>query len=143
MVKKSGVELTRFGVSMDSELLERFDRHIEERGYQNRSEAIRDMVRDVLVREEWEGGNEVVGTITLVYDHHVRELSDKLTDIQHDNFSSVLSSMHIHLDHHNCLEVIVVRDAAEKVQKFADRLIGTKGVKHGKLSATTKGIKLR
>jgi CopG family nickel-responsive transcriptional regulator len=136
-------DIIRFGVSMDSLLLERFDQHIEQRGYGNRSEAIRDLVRETLVREEWEGGDEVVGTITLVYDHHVRELSDKLTDIQHDNFNSVLSSLHIHLDHHNCLEVIVVRDAAAKVQKFADRLIGTRGVKHGKLSATTKGIKLR
>jgi CopG family nickel-responsive transcriptional regulator len=136
-------DIIRFGVSMDSLLLERFDKHIEQRGYGNRSEAIRDLVRETLVREEWEGGDEVVGTITLVYDHHVHELSDKLTDIQHDHFNSVLSSMHIHLDHHNCLEVIVVRDAAAKVQKFADRLIGTRGVKHGKLSATTKGIKLR
>jgi CopG family transcriptional regulator, nickel-responsive regulator len=136
-------DIIRFGVSMDSLLLERFDKHIQERGYGNRSEAIRDLVRETLVREEWEGGDEVVGTITLVYDHHVRELSDKLTDIQHDHFNSVLSSLHIHLDHHNCLEVIVVRDAAAKVQKFADRLIGTRGVKHGKLSATTKGIKLR
>ena len=136
-------ELIRFGVSMDSALLERFDKHIQERGYGNRSEAIRDLVRDTLVREEWEGGDEVVGTITLVYDHHVRELSDRLTDIQHDHFNSVLSSLHIHLDHHNCLEVIVVRDEASKVQKFADRLIGTRGVKHGKLSATTRGSKLR
>jgi CopG family nickel-responsive transcriptional regulator len=136
-------DIIRFGVSMDSLLLERFDQHIEQRGYGNRSEAIRDLVRETLVREEWEGGDEVVGTITLVYDHHVRELSDKLTDIQHDHFNSVLSSLHIHLDHHNCLEVIVVRDAAAKVQKFADRLIGTRGVKHGKLSATTKGLKLR
>lgn len=136
-------DIIRFGVSMDSSLLERFDQHIEQRGYGNRSEAIRDLVRETLVREEWEGGDEVVGTITLVYDHHVRELSDKLTDIQHDHFNSVLSSLHIHLDHHNCLEVIVVRDGAAKVQKFADRLIGTRGVKHGKLSATTKGLKLR
>ena len=136
-------DTTRFGVSMDSTLLERFDKHIEQRRYANRSEAIRDLVREALVRQEWEGGDEVVGTITLVYDHHVRELSDKLTNIQHDNFSSVLSSLHIHLDHHNCLEVIVVKDTASKVQKFADSLIGTKGVKHGKLSATTKGKKLR
>jgi len=128
---------------MDAALLERFDKHIQDRGYGNRSEAIRDLVRDSLVREEWEGGDEVVGTITLVYDHHVRELSERLTDIQHDHFNSVLSSLHIHLDHHNCLEVIVVRDEASKVQKFADRLIGTRGVKHGKLSATTRGAKLR
>jgi CopG family transcriptional regulator, nickel-responsive regulator len=136
-------DIIRFGVSMDAALLERFDKHIQDRGYGNRSEAIRDLVRDSLVREEWEGGDEVVGTITLVYDHHVRELSERLTDIQHDHFNSVLSSLHIHLDHHNCLEVIVVRDEASKVQKFADRLIGTRGVKHGKLSATTRGAKLR
>ncbi len=136
-------ELVRFGMSLDSELLERFDKLMEKKGYKNRSEALRDLMRDILVREEWESNEEIVGTITLVYDHHVRELSDRLTDIQHDHAESVLSTMHIHLDHENCLEVIVVRGSASEVQKFADNLISARGVKHGKLTATTTGSLLK
>ena len=135
--------IMRFGVSLDSELLEKFDQLVEKRGYKNRSEALRDLMRENLVREEWKGNDEIVGTITLVYDHHVRELTEKLTDFQHRHSESILSSLHIHLDHDNCLEVVVVRGTAAKVQEFADRLISTRGVKHGKLSATTSGRKLR
>jgi CopG family nickel-responsive transcriptional regulator len=132
----------RFGVSMDPELLRRFDRLCRRRKYRNRSEALRDLARDALVREEWEGDDEIVGTITLVYDHHTRELSDRLTDVQHDHFHSILSSLHVHLDHDNCLEMIAVRGRASLVQEIADSLIGTRGVKHGRLSATTTGKRL-
>ena len=142
MEKKMG-GTTRFGVSVDSDLLNRFDKLMEKHGYRNRSEALRDLMRESLVREEWKGGEEIVGTITLVYNHHVRELTERLTDFQHDHSDSVLSSLHIHLDHDNCLEVIAVRDSAARVQEFADNLISTKGVKHGKLTATTTGKKLK
>jgi CopG family nickel-responsive transcriptional regulator len=134
----------RFGISIDSSLLKRFDGHIQEKGYVNRSEAIRDLIRDSLVQEEWEFGNrETVGTITLVYSHDKRELNDTLTEIQHDHHSSVISSMHVHLDHHNCLEVIVVKGRGVDIKRIADRLIGIKGVKHGKLSLTTTGRNLK
>lgn len=136
-------ETIRFGVSLDSDLLEQFDKLAEKRGYKNRSEALRDLMRDNIVRKEWESDEEIVGTITLVYDHHVRELTETLTDFQHDHSTSVLSTLHIHLDHDNCLEVIIVRDSADHVREFADHLISTKGVKHGKLTATTTGHHLR
>jgi CopG family nickel-responsive transcriptional regulator len=136
-------ELTRCSVSMDEDLLERFSRMARKHGYENRSEAIRDLIREALVKDEWEGGEEIVGTITLVYDHHKRELSERLTKIQHDFHRAVLANLHVHLDHDNCLEVIAVQGKAARVQKIADALIGTRGVKHGKLSATTTGTKLR
>ena len=135
--------VARFSVSIEQELLDRFLRIAKKRGWGNRSEALRNLIRDAMVREEWEADAEIVGTITLVYDHHKRELSDKLTSIQHDHHDAVLSATHIHLDHDNCLEMIAVRGTATQVQKIADALIGTKGVKHGKLSATTTGKKLR
>ena len=131
--------LTRFGISLDQRLLKKFDRLVESKGYSNRSEAIRDLIRDSLVREHVEEGGEAAGTITLIYSHNTRELTDTLTDIQHKYHNMVVSSMHIHLDGHNCLEVLVVRGKASVIQKVADRLIGTKGVKHGKLSLTATG----
>jgi CopG family transcriptional regulator, nickel-responsive regulator len=136
-------DITRFGVSMDDELLVRFDRLCKRRKYQNRSEALRDLVRDALVRDEWQGDEEIVGTITLVYDHHTRELGDGLTQVQHDHFDAILSNLHVHLDHDNCLEVIAVRGSASLVQKVADSLISKRGVKHGMLSATTTGKRLK
>ena len=135
--------ISRFGVSMDDDLLERFDRLCKRRKYQNRSEALRDLVRDALVRDEWQGDEEIVGTITLVYDHHTRELGDSLTQVQHDHFDAILSNLHVHLDHDNCLEVIAVRGSATLVQKVANSLISKRGVKHGMLSATTTGKKLK
>jgi len=135
--------IARFSVSIEQELLDRFLRIAKKRGWGNRSEALRNLIRDAMVREEWEADAEIVGTITLVYDHHKRELSDKLTSIQHDHHDAVLSATHIHLDHDNCLEMIAVRGTATQVQRIADALIGTKGVKHGKLSATTTGKKIR
>jgi CopG family nickel-responsive transcriptional regulator len=118
----------------------RFDRLIAKKGYSNRSEAIRDLIRDMLVKEEWEAGTEeTAGTITLVYSHDTRELTDTLTDLQHHFHSAIISTMHIHLDEHNCLEVLVVRGRGKDIKKIADKLIGTKGVKHGKLTLTTTG----
>jgi CopG family nickel-responsive transcriptional regulator len=136
-------ELSRIGVAIDSDLLEKFDELITGRGYTNRSEAFRDLIRDELVEKAWEAPNsEVVGTVTLVYDHHVRMLSDKLTDLQHDHFHHILSTLHVHLDHDNCLEVLVVRGKASAVKKIADALISTKGVKHGRLTITSTGTGL-
>ncbi len=135
-------ELTRFGVSIDDALLARFDELIEQMGYGNRSEALRDLIRNRLVEDDWAGDTHVVGSITLVYDHHVRELSDRLTELQHDHHESVLSSMHVHLDRDNCVEVIVVGGSAVKIRQLADSLIGARGVKHGKLVTTTSGSHL-
>ncbi len=124
---------------MDEELLARFDADIVRRGYANRSEAIRDLIRERLVREEWRAGEEVVGVITLVYDHHVRNLEARITDIQHDHHHRVISTMHIHLDRDNCLEIIAVRGKGAEIAELAAKLIGLKGVRHGRLTATTTG----
>lgn len=132
--------ITRFGISLDSELLEGFDSLIAKKGYSNRSEAIRDLIRDTIVKEEWEEGKEeTAGTITLVYSHETRELSDTLTELQHRYHSLIVSTMHIHLDAHNCLEVLVVRGKGRDIRKIADKLTGTRGVKHGKLTLATTG----
>jgi CopG family nickel-responsive transcriptional regulator len=133
-------ELSRIGVAIDSELLRKFDVHIAKRGYTNRSEAFRDLIRDELIQKNWElPDSHVVGTVTLVYDHHVRLLNEKLTDLQHASFHNVLSTLHVHLDHDNCLEVLVVKGKASAVKKIADALISTKGVKHGRLTITSSG----
>ena len=138
------MSITRFGISLESPLLQRFDRLINKKGYASRSEAIRDLIRDSLVTEEWKSDNtETVGTITLVYSHDTRELNDILNDIQHNYHQLVISTTHIHLDGHNCLEVIIVKGKSEDIKTVADRLIGTKGVKHGKLTATTTGKQLK
>ena len=136
-------ELNRIGVAIDSDLLAKFDALIQDRGYTNRSEAFRDLIRDELVQKSWEKPDQqVVGTVTLVYDHHVRMLSEKLTGIQHDFHHNILSTLHVHLDHDNCLEVLIVKGKAADVQKVADALISTKGVKHGRLTLTTTGADL-
>lgn len=132
--------VTRFGVSLDEHLLAQFDRVIARKGYTNRSEAIRDLIRESLVREQWElGSDEVVGTLTLVYNHEVRDLTDKLTDLQHAHYKAIVSALHVHLDPHHCLEVLVLRGKAKELKSIADRLIGTRGVKHGTFSATAEG----
>ncbi len=133
----------RFGVSIQDQLLNRFDTLIAQKGYVNRSEAIRDLIRNALVENDL--GNEeeeAVGTISLVYDHHTRDLSDKLTAHQHSHYQEIISSLHVHLDHHNCLEVVVARGKSKDIKHLAQELIGTKGVKHGKLMATTTGKNL-
>ena len=133
-------DLARFGISIDERLLERFDELITNKGYNNRSEAIRDLIRNALVEEEWgQEDTETVGTVTIVYDHHTRDLGDKLTEHQHSHHDSIISAMHVHLDAHHCLEVVVVKGSSRQVRKLADELIGTKGVKHGKLVTTTTG----
>ena len=135
-------KLVRFGVSIEEELLKRFDEEIDKKGYSNRSEAIRDLIRDQIVEEEWSSGEETVGTITIVYDHHTRDLSANLTHIQHSFEGEIKSVLHIHLDHHNCLEVLVVAGKGRLLQQFADQLVSIKGVKHGKLTMTTTGQSL-
>ena len=126
--------LSRIGVSLDSELLARFDSFIADKGYENRSEAFRDLIRDRLVGSAVIAGNAlVVGTVTLIYDHHTRLLPEKLTDLQHESHALVISTLHAHLDHENCLEVVVLRGKSREVQKLADRLISIKGVQHGRL----------
>ncbi len=130
----------RFGVSLDATLLSAFDQLIAEKGYSSRSEALRDLIREALVQREWEEDDlEKVGTITLIYDHHRHDISERLTHAQHEHHHEILSTMHIHLDHDNCLEVLAVKGKAGAVQQLADELIGMKGVKHGKLAATTTG----
>jgi len=137
-------QLKRFGVSMDSLLLESFDKYLKRHGYSNRSEAVRDLVRDKLVREEWDesaenDSKETVGTITIIYDHSKHQLSNNLTEHQHQHHHEVISMMHIHLDETNCLEVLAVKGNASRIKKIADNLISTKGVKHGKLVMTSTG----
>jgi CopG family transcriptional regulator, nickel-responsive regulator len=135
--------VVRFGVSLDERLLKEFDRHIQRRRYTNRSEALRDLIRDNLVGEQWEDDKDTVGTVTFVYNHHVRDLTNKLTTIQHDFQGQILSGMHVHLDHDHCLEVLVVKGKGSEIRQVADALISVKGVKHGKLTMTTTGEELR
>lgn len=134
-------EVVRFGISIDERLLDKFDRHIDDKGYRNRSEAVRDLIRNSLVDEQWsrDDEEEMVGTVSLVFDHHTRELSDKLTEHQHSHHRNIVSALHVHLDAHNCLEVVVIKGKAKELRRLADELIGTKGVKHGKLMTTTTG----
>lgn len=130
----------RFGISMKEELLRKFDALMEKKGYSNRSEAIRDLIRDYLVTQEWEEEQgEVAGTITIIYDHHVSGLNQLLNQIQHDHHQLFLSTMHVHLDGENCLETIVIRGQARKAREVAEKLISTRGVKHGKLTITSTG----
>jgi len=132
-------QLARFGVSLEKELLDRFDRLIRHKNYTNRSEALRDLIRQELVEKQWRAGGEIAGAITLIYDHHKRELVNKLMDIQHDFGGIIISSQHVHLDHNNCLEIIAVRGVPREAQKLADCLKSVKGVKHGTLSMSTTG----
>ncbi len=132
--------LVRFGVSIEDRLLGSFDALLGKKGYRNRSEALRDLIRDRLVEEEWAAGTrEVVGTITILYDHHVRELQARMTEIQHDRHAHIVSTLHVHLDHVNCLEVLVVRGRPREIRALADALFAMKGVKHGQLAASTTG----
>jgi len=133
-------ELARIGIAIPADLLEEFDKLIARRGYATRSEAVRDLVRKELIDEIAASPKaEVYGTVTLIYDHHARLLLDKLTDIQHQYHDAIMSSVHVHLDHDNCLEVILVRGKSTLVQKLANALIATKGVKHGRFMLTTSG----
>jgi CopG family nickel-responsive transcriptional regulator len=132
-------ELVRFGISTEKDLLAKFDKLMREQGYTNRSKAFSDLVRQELVKKEWSEGGEVAGAITLIYDHHKRELVNKLTDIQHDFSNITVSTQHIHLDHDNCLEIVAAKGAAADVQKFADAIRAVKGVKHMALGMSSTG----
>jgi CopG family nickel-responsive transcriptional regulator len=133
-------ELSRFSISMSSDLVRQLDEMVTAKGYGNRSQAVADMVRAQLVEHRGQmGDHEIAGTVTLVYDHHKRNIQALLTDIQHEHQGQILSTLHVHLDHNNCMEVLAVRGPASAVKQVADRLIAAKGVKHGKLTVTTTG----
>jgi CopG family nickel-responsive transcriptional regulator len=138
--------IERIGISLEDELLAQFDKHIAEKGYVNRSEAVRDLIRDALVQREWartHESEERVAVVTLVYDHDSSSLAQKLAHIQHENHRAVVSALHVHLDPHNCLEVLVLRGRAKDVQGMGDSLVSTKGVKYGKLVPATTGDTLK
>lgn len=133
-------EVSRFSVSLPHKLLTDLDEMVREKGYDNRSLAIADMIRDELVEHrQHDGQQEIAGTITLVYDHHKSHVQEALTKLQHDHMAMIISTLHVHLDHDNCLEVLVVRGAAAPIKSLADALIAAKGVKHGRLTVTTTG----
>lgn len=131
--------LKRFSISLEENLLESFDHYIRAQSYNNRSEAIRDLIRKSLVRQAWDGDANVMGVITLVYDHHQHQLQEKVTEVQHDHHHQIVSTTHVHMDHHNCLEVIIVRGNAKEVQELADRLIALRGVRDGNLAMSSTG----
>ncbi|HUH67370.1 MAG TPA: nickel-responsive transcriptional regulator NikR [Syntrophales bacterium] len=132
-------DLVRFGISLEKTLLDDFDDLIKRRRYTNRSEAIRDLIRQELLRKEWEEDREVAGAITFIYDHHQRDLLNKIIDAQHDYQDVIQSSQHIHLDHHNCLEIVAVKGKPRSVSSLADTLKALKGVRHGSLSVSGTG----
>lgn len=133
-------KVIRFGVSLDSDLLTKFDNLIKGKGYKNRSEAIRDLIREELVSKEWGDKNkETVGVFSLVYDHHQNELSNVLNNIQHNSLDIIRSSTHVHINRHNCLEVIILKGKSSEIKKITDELASTKGIKHGKLIMTSTG----
>lgn len=128
-------DLVRFGIGMDRALLDRLDELVEQRGLSNRSEALRDLVRRELDREAWTYGGVVSVTITLVYDHHVRELTERLNEIQHEHGEHIISTLHVHLDHHHCMEVVAARGPSARLKQMSQRLLGTKGVLTGGIVA--------
>jgi len=133
--------LCRFSLSMPQALVEQLDSMCAAKGYESRSQAVADMVRDALVEHRANtGSREIAGNITLVYDHHRRNIQAQLTHIQHDHGPVVISTLHVHLDHHNCMEVLAVRGVAKTVRGLADKLIAVKGIKHGKMTVTTTGV---
>jgi CopG family nickel-responsive transcriptional regulator len=132
-------KLVRFGVSLEEDLLVKFDNHIKKHKYTNRSEALRDMIREELVKKEWTENKEVTGAITLVYDHHTRELVTKVLDVQHDYHACILSTQHIHLDHHNCFEIIVTKGKSKEIEELFQKLKSIKSVKHAGFMMATKG----
>ena len=131
--------LKRFSVSLKENLLADFDKFIRRCQYSNRSEAVRDLIRKALVQREWEADKNVIGVITLVYDHHQHQLQETITQIQHDFHDRIISTTHVHMDHDNCLEVIIVRGKALEVRELSERLIATKGVKNGDLAMSSTG----
>ncbi|HEX4019753.1 MAG TPA: nickel-responsive transcriptional regulator NikR [Acidobacteriaceae bacterium] len=136
-------QLSRTGVSLDEDLLKEFDHLIAKRGYANRSEAFRDLIREALLSQIVDSNKPVVGTLTLVYDHHVPNLSQKLTETQHSAGAMILAATHIHLDHHYCLEVIIMKGQSRDLQQIADRMLALRGVELGKLVLTNSGENLK
>ena len=136
-------DLARTGLSIDRELLARFDVAIAKRNYKNRSEAVRDLIRDHLVGEEADSNKVVVGTLTIVYDHHRPNLTEKLVEAQHHAGGSVLAATHVHLDHHNCLEVVIMKGRSKELRHLADHILSLRGVKHGQLVITSTGKYLK
>jgi len=134
-------KITRFGVSIEPELLTKFDKIIKKEGYANRSEAIRDLIRRNLIEEKNKDPEaKAIGTLTMIYDHHTGKLTNKLLDLQHDHHSEILSTTHIHIDHHNCLEVLVLKGKTGNIQKLADNIKALKGIKHGELVITKSSL---
>jgi CopG family nickel-responsive transcriptional regulator len=136
-------QLSRTGVSLENDLLKEFDRLITKRGYANRSEAFRDLIREALLAETVESNKPVVGTLTLVYDHHVPNLAQKLTEVQHHAGAMILAATHVHLDHNYCLEVIIMRGRSKDLQAVADGMLALRGVELGKLVLTNSGASLK
>ncbi|MGI5865707.1 MAG: nickel-responsive transcriptional regulator NikR [Myxococcales bacterium] len=137
--------LERVGISLDDTLLEQFDRLIRSRGYENRSEAVRDLIREKLVEREWESveqDEERVAVVMLVYDHESSSLAQKLTHIQHEHHRTVVSALHVHLDAHNCLEVLILRGKGSELLAMGDSLVSAKGVKYGRVMPATTGRNL-
>lgn len=131
--------LKRFSISMDEELLARFDKFIRERRYVNRSEAVRDLIRRELVSDEWAQDKEVAGVVTMVYDHHQPQVQQRLTGIQHQYYTIITSTTHVHMDHHNCLEVVIAKGRASVVREMAEQMLAMRGVKSGKLTMASTG----
>ena len=132
-------ETVRFGVSIDGDLLEQFDRLIEAMGYETRSEAIRDLIRDKLVQQAWkeDGDAPAVGVLCYVYDHDAHDLAHRIMHLQHDACDEIVSALHVHLDARNCLEAVVLRGRPASLQKLAGAITSTRGIKHGQLVMTT------
>ena len=134
-------KITRFGVSIEPDLLKKYDKTIKQKGYNNRSEAIRDLVRKNLIKEKnMDPESKAIGTLTMIYDHHTGMLTNKLLDLQHDHHKEILSTTHIHINHHNCLEVLVLKGKTKNIQKLADNIKALKGIKHGELVITKKSL---
>ena len=134
-------KIVRFGVSIEPDLLKKFDKMIKKEGYPNRSEAIRDLIRKNIITEESKNPDtNAIGTLTMIYDHHTGTLTNKLLDLQHDHHSEILSTTHIHIDHHNCLEVLVLKGKSGRIQKLADNIKALKGIKHGELVITKSSM---
>ncbi len=131
--------LKRFTISLEEKLLKQFDSAIRQQKYENRSEAIRDLIRSSFVEEEWQADKDVVGVISLVYDHHQPKLQEKVTEIQHNYHHQIVSATHIHMDHHNCLEVVIIKGTAGSVNELTNRLRSLKGVRNCKLAMSTTG----
>ena len=134
-------KITRFGVSIEPDLLKKFDKIIKKKGYTNRSEAIRDIIRKNLIVERiGDPNSEAIGALTMIYDHHAGNITNKLLDIQHDHSSEILSTTHVHIDHHNCLEILALKGKSGNIQKLADNITSLKGIKHGELVITESSL---